>query len=357
MRLFSLLLLIELACWQATAQGGNVFRQDDYSGRVVDTFKQSDQGGMEDRYIVLLHDQQGRGLSTFNIKTAAALMASSHKANVGLTYSKVAKGFSVENLSPEEKVRLEQDPSVKSIIKDEKLSLYNTAVVQATDLPWGLDRLDDETLDSDGTFEHQSNGGEGVHVYIIDTGVNVNHVDFQGRIAPTSQNKNFVKNPTQTPAWNDCHGHGTHVASSAAGTKYGVAKKATIHAVRIFDCEGSTTYAALMGAMDFVAQDCNGRLCVANMSLGSGKSSALNEASTNLVNSGVVVTVAAGNENQDACNFSPASADKVITVGSTTSKDERSYFSNFGSCLNIYAPVRTDYNFPRKHLLICCLHN
>lgn len=228
---------------------------------------------------------------------------------------------------------------------------------------WQLDRLDQASLPLDGEFQPHFNG-TGVHAYIIDTGVRGSHQEFSGRMG-VGQNfaaRNEVPGGSndglgglvgnvlggvlgngdepdsgERPDWDDCNGHGTHVAGSVGGTTYGVAKNATLHAVRVLDCDGSGSTADVIAGVDWVTA--NFELpSVANMSLGGGASRALDEAVANAVNKGLTMVVAAGNETQDACEVSPAREASAITVGASTIRDERAGFSNYGKCLDIFAP-------------------
>jgi len=204
---------------------------------------------------------------------------------------------------------------------------------------WGLDRIDQRTPDLTGTFQYTSTQGTGVTAYIVDTGILTTHVDFGGRAV---WGANFADSTNS-----DCNGHGTHVAGTVGGTTYGVAKKTTLVAVKVLDCAGSGTNTGVISGIDWVANQykANKKPSVANMSLGGGKSTALNNAVTAAVSAGVTFVVAAGNENQDACNVSPASTPTAVTVGATTidedgvsEVDTRSSFSNFGTCVHILAP-------------------
>ena len=173
--------------------------------------------------------------------------------------------------------------------------------------------------------------GQGVHAYIIDTGIRATHQEFGGRV---TNGADFIGDGNGT---NDCNGHGTHVAGTTGGTTYGVAKSVTIHAVRVLGCTGSGSTSGVIAGVDWVTAN-HASPAVANMSLGGGASTALDNAVTSSVNSGVSYAVAAGNSNANACNSSPARAAAAITVGATTSSDARSSFSNFGTCLDIFAP-------------------
>jgi subtilisin family serine protease len=195
---------------------------------------------------------------------------------------------------------------------------------------WGLDRIDQVNLPLSNSYEYLGTGS-GVHAYIVDTGINAAHAEFTGRVG---NGYDFIQNDS-TPQ--DGNGHGTHVAGTVGGTTYGVAKGVTLHGVRVLDNAGSGTTAGVVNGINWVAANAI-KPAVANMSLGGGYSSALNNAVTSAVNSGVTFAVAAGNEDQDACNVSPASAPAAITVAASDNADTRAYFSNFGSCVDVFAP-------------------
>src|SRR5690606_11666940 len=175
-----------------------------------------------------------------------------------------------------------------------------------------------------GTYTYDTTASN-VHAYVIDTGVLASHSQFGGRV---SGGYTAINDGRGT---NDCNGHGTHVAGTVAGSTYGVAKAARVHPVRVLGCNGSGTKPGVIAGMDWVANN-HVKPAVANRSLGGGASRATDKAVQNMVNAGVTVVVAAGNDSANACNDSPARAANAITVGSTTSSDARSSFSNYGSC-------------------------
>merc|ERR1719401_2420575 len=207
--------------------------------------------------------------------------------------------------------------------------------------PWGLDRIDQRS-GLDGDYD-PPNAGENVHVFILDTGIRISHTDFGGRAL---RGADFIRSGSpecaegDTSCAADGHGHGTHCAGTAAGLSYGVAKAATLHAVKVLSDGGSGSSSGIISAIEWVVSKDQLRPAVISMSLGgSGAPSqdwitAINDA----VDAGVPVTVAAGNSNGDACNFSPAGVPSAITVGSTANTDARSHFSNYGSCIDIFAP-------------------
>ena len=213
--------------------------------------------------------------------------------------------------------------------------------------PWGLARISHRDALGFGDFNkylYTDDGGEGVDAYVIDTGTNIEHVDFEGR---ASWGKTIPANDEDV----DGNGHGTHCSGTIAGKKFGVAKKANIYAVKVLKSNGSGTMSDVVKGVEWAANSHTDSLSaakkgkkkgfkgsVANMSLGGGKSRLLDMAVNAAVEAGLHFAVAAGNDNADSCNYSPAAAEKAITVGASTLADERAYFSNFGPCNDIFAP-------------------
>lgn len=192
---------------------------------------------------------------------------------------------------------------------------------------WGLDRIDSRSgLDSKYTYY---TSGSGVHAYIVDTGVKANHREFSGRIGNGYS--------TISGGTDDCNGHGTHVAGTIAGSTYGVAKKATIHPVRVLGCEGSGSTSGVISGIEWVANNAQFP-AVANMSLGGSKLQSINDAVAKAIKKGIVFVVAAGNSSSDACNDSPASTPEAITVAASDKNDVSATFTSHGRCVDVYAP-------------------
>ncbi|KAH7091581.1 peptidase S8/S53 domain-containing protein [Paraphoma chrysanthemicola] len=213
--------------------------------------------------------------------------------------------------------------------------------------PWGLARISHRDSLSFGTWNkylYAADGGEGVDVYVIDTGTNYKHVDFEGRA-------HWGKTIPSGDADEDGNGHGTHCSGTVAGKRYGVAKKANVYAVKVLRSNGSGTMSDVVKGVEYAVQAHKETVkkakdgkkkgfkgSAANMSLGGGKSTTLDLAVNAAVDAGIHFAVAAGNDNADSCNYSPAAAENAVTVGASTLLDERAYFSNYGKCNDIFAP-------------------
>lgn len=265
-----------------------------------------------------------------NPSAQASQLVQAAGGKLGHVYTKALKGFSA-SLPAAAIEGIRRNPNVEFVEQDQTVSL-NATQSPAT---WGLDRVDQRDLPLNGQYTYNNNGA-GVYAFILDTGINSSHTEFTGRMLSGYTDPSFT-NPTSTE---DCNGHGTHVAGTVGGTTWGVAKGVSLVPVRILNCSGSGSYSGIIAGMDWVVNT-GLRPAVINMSLGGGASSSMTTAVSNTTNNGVTVVVAAGNENTDACTKSPASAPSALTVGSTTSTDARSSFSNFGTCVDIFAPGST----------------
>ncbi len=275
-------------------------------------------------YIVVLDDAVVGERGAYSIAPYIAEdMASSHKGKVGHVYKHALNGFSIE-MSEAEAETLSQDYRVKFVEEDGVME----AIATQTNPPWGLDRIDQRNRPLSASYTYNWTGS-GVRVYVIDTGIRTAHTQFGGRAS------NVFDAFGGSGA--DCNGHGTHVSGTVGGSTYGVAKSALLRGVRVLDCNGSGSTSGVIAGVDWVRNN-HIAPAVANMSLGGGISTALDTAVNNLSNAGVTIAVAAGNSNANACNSSPSRAVNAITVGSTTSTDARSSFSNFGTCVDLFAP-------------------
>lgn len=273
-----------------------------------------------DEYIVVLRD------SVTDVSGRAKALVAAHGGKLRYTYSAAIKGFAT-HLPSAALSALASDPSVAHVEADQAVHAAGT---QTPVTNWGLDRIDQASLPLDNTFSYP-NTGAGVNIYIIDSGIRASHQEFGGRVVSgyTAINDGH--------GTDDCYFHGTAVASTAGGQTVGVAKGATLWAVRMFDCNGSGSASALLSAVDWVTQ--NRRLpAVANMSLNTANSPALNTAVSNSIAAGVTYVVAAGNRAVDACQYSPGNLPAAITVAGSTRADGQLGVSNFGSCVDLYAP-------------------
>ena len=240
-------------------------------------------------------------------------------------YAAALNGFAAR-LSPAALAELRANPNVAYIEQDQFIRVDATE----TGATWGIDRIDQRALPLSTTYSWASTGA-GVTAYIIDTGINATHNEFGGRASVAFDAVNDGRNGV------DCNGHGTHVSGTVGGATYGVAKGVQLRAVRVLDCAGSGTTSGVIAGIDWVTAH-HASPAVANMSLGGGASTALDNAVTASISSGVTYAIAAGNSNRNACNYSPARAATAITVGATTTTDGRASYSNYGSCLDIFAP-------------------
>ena len=264
-------------------------------------------GGIDGSYIVVVKEDA-------DPRSVAAITG----VNPNHVYTAALNGFAAE-LNDGQLNALQHNPNVEYIEQDGVASIATTQ----SGATWGLDRIDQRARPLSGTYTYTTTASN-VTAYIIDTGLQANHPQFGGRAAMAYGSA-------------DCNGHGTHVAGTIGSSTYGVAKGVKLRGVRVLDCAGSGAYSTIIAGIDWVRLNAV-KPAVANMSLGGGLNTSLNTAATNLANSGVFLAVAAGNENQNACNVSPASASGTLTVAASTSSDAKASYSNYGSCVDVYAP-------------------
>ncbi|MBA3427922.1 MAG: S8 family peptidase [Actinobacteria bacterium] len=241
-------------------------------------------------------------------------------------YEHALKGFTI-SLPPQLAEALAADPRIAYVEKDQELTTQTTQ----SGATWGLDRIDERGLPVDGSFTYTA-AGAGVKAYVIDTGIRFDHSEFGDRAV-----SGFDSIDGGTA--DDCNGHGTHVAGTIGGSTYGVAKSVGLVGVRVLNCSGSGTTAGVIAGIDWVTGDhAEGESAVANMSLGGGVSTALDNAVKASIADGVSYAVAAGNSNTNACNASPARVADAMTIGATNADDTRASFSNRGNCVDWFAP-------------------
>jgi subtilisin family serine protease len=292
---------------------------------------------IKDSYIVAFKEGAA---ATHGVDALTGSLSARYGAKVEHTYRHALRGFA-GTLSEKSARRLAAEPDVAYVEQNGTVGLVGT---QPNPPSWGLNRIDQRNLPLDTSYTYP-NTATNVTAYIIDTGIRTTHNDFGGRAV-------WGTNTVDTNN-SDCHGHGTHVAGTTGGTSYGVAKGVRLIAVKVLNCAGSGSFAAAAG-VDWVTGNHTSGPAVANMSLGSSGSNATMESAVRRsISDGVVYALASGNNNDSACNFTPARVAEAITVNASGSNDARASFSNYGTCSDIFASGRdlTEQAIhPAKHL-------
>ncbi|MET0415457.1 MAG: S8 family serine peptidase [Actinoplanes sp.] len=266
-------------------------------------------GAIPGRYIVTMKEAPGSGFAS--VDSVGGATTSTYPASMTAAQAR----------------RLAADPDVQVVEQDRLVSI---AAATQRGPEWGLDRIDQRSATGSKSFTPTADGNT-VHAYVIDTGVRITHAEFGGR---ATYGYDFVSNDTVA---SDCNGHGTHVAGTIGGARYGVAKKVRLVAVRVLNCKGAGKLSDVIRGVQWVTRNA-AKPAVANMSLAGSYSPSLEAAVQASINSGVTYAVAAGNEDINATNVSPAGLPAVISVGATDRKDKRASFSNYGSVLDLFAP-------------------
>ena len=309
------------ACRDASAPTGpNAKRMELAPSTLKRSAIQKHDHRIQDEYIVVFDN------TVEDVRGRAAALAAVSGGSMRFTFSTSLKGFAA-HMSAQAAAAIAEHPGVAYVEQDQEV---RTSEVQTYTPTWGIDRVDQTLLPLDGQYSYGSTGS-GVSVYIIDTGIRKTHVQFGGRAIG---GYTAIADAYGT---DDCNGHGTHVSGTIGGGQVGVAKSATLYAVRVLDCNGSGLVSGVIAGIDWVTA--NRRVpAVANLSLSGDYSDALNTAIQNSINSGVTYVVAAGNAATDACGYSPSSAGAAVTVAASTVGDQQASYSNFGPCVDIYAP-------------------
>jgi len=280
------------------------------------------------KYIVVFKD------GVRDVPGLARGLTAEHGGTLRFTYQRALRGFAAD-LPDRAAVALARNPNVAFVEQDQVMQAFTTE----TNATWGIDRIDQRALPLNSTYSY-TNTGAGVTAYIIDTGIRFDHSEFASVLGSRATTGFDAVTSGGNAA--DCNGHGTHVSGTVGGTTYGVAKGVSLVAVRVLGCNGSGTTSGVIAGIDWVTTN-HASPAVANMSLGGGASTALDNAVRSSIASGVSYAIAAGNGNiagiaQDACKYSPARVAEAMTIGATDSKDKKASWSNYGNCVDWFAP-------------------
>lgn len=292
----------------------------------ADKFRKS-KTPIPNRYIVILNESSNERLAGQTpVEFVSSELSAEYGGQIDKLFKSALKGFSVE-MTAEAAEALSRDARVKYVEEDSVI----TAAATQTGSPWGLDRIDQHNLPMQGNYTYSSTGS-GVNAYVIDSGIRATHTDFGGRVQPGYDVFADGQNG------NDCHGHGTHVAGTLGGSTYGVAKNTKLYPVRVLNCSGQGSASGIIAGVDWVTAN-HIKPAVANISVTANASvGSLDDAVTASIAAGVTYVIAAANHASDACNYSPGSTPNAITVGATANLDQRAPYSNYGACVDIFAP-------------------
>lgn len=327
-----LLLMLGLLCLVAACSDeptGPASTDDNIGRRTAASMNKDGDVDLKDRYIVVFRS------NTTNANAKIDELTRGNGSLVHYRYQHAIKGFCA-TIPAQALEGIRRNPNVDFIEADARMSIISTQTLPGNGQLWGLDRLDQRALPLSLTYSYNQNGS-GVTAYILDTGIRFDHQEFGNPSRATFGFDAFGGNGA------DGHGHGTHVSGTIGGSTVGIAKNVALKAVRVLDASGSGSTSGVIAGIDWVRNNFTPP-AVANMSLGGGASPALDLAVANAVAAGVTFVVAAGNSSALACDYSPAREPSAITVGSTTNTDARSSFSNYGSCVDIFAPGSSIYS-------------